>query len=565
MLKQAQQNNGWEAKYQAAVKDQDDHEIEWQEIEALLRKTISRLSTATRGVDTRLDKSLRLIQEISREKRDEKLEQALEKLSQVVLSLEQPSTFAKQRRSDSIVLMLDLLQGINFDADQRQHLKEICSKLLKSVANGQDRDEIYSHVSDLSGLINENFGSTNYTLESSEVIYRLIKLLDLDELQKDHLRQQFPDSGEFQAHELQLLADLINAQMGECSQDSSIDSVITTLLERLAIVQDATGNVEEIQARVQEGVEQGQWADTLNDIVGSVSTTLKKLNAEKRELETFIINVTNQLGDITEAITLDHKDHQSDHEDTQMLHEFVEEGMTLMQKDFHSSTDLSELKSVIEKNIDSIRGGVTTFISRINERHEATEQRNIKLSEQLSQMEQETQELQIALIENREKLLYDSLTGVHSRLAYDEQIEQELARWNRHQTPFSYAIIDIDYFKSVNDMFGHNAGDKALKVIAQLMLKNVRKSDYGYRIGGEEFVLILTNTDVKQADGMIEKLRHSISASNFHFNQKQISLTVSAGLTETRQDDTVESIFERADKALYQAKNSGRNCQFVAD
>jgi len=531
----------------------------------LLRKTINRLSTAARGLDNRLDKPLKLIQELSREKLDGKLEQALDKLSLVIESLDQPSTFAKQRRSDSILLMLDLLQGINFDSDQRKHLKEICSKLLKSVANGQNREEIYSHVSELSGLINENFGNTNYTLESSEIVYQLVKLLDLDELRKNQFRQQFPDSRELQTHELQLLADLVNAQLGEGSQGTSIDSVISTLLERLAIVQGASGNAEEIRTRVQEGVDQEQWADTLNDIVGSVSCTLKKLNAEKRELENFIINVTDQLGDITEAISLDHKDHQSDHEDTRLLHEFVEEGMTLIQNDFHSSDDLFDLKSAIEKNVDSIRGGVTTFISRINERHEATEERNIKLSEQLSQMEQETQELQIKLIENRDKLLYDSLTGVHSRLAYDEQIDQELARWTRHQTPFSFVVIDIDHFKSVNDMFGHNAGDKALKVIAQLMLKNVRKSDYVYRIGGEEFVLILTNTDVKQANSMIEKLRHSISDSNFHFNQKQVSLTVSAGLTETRQDDTVESIFERADKALYQAKNSGRNCQFVAD
>ena len=180
-------------------------------------------------------------------------------------------------------------------------------------------------------------------------------------------------------------------------------------------------------------------------------------------------------------------------------------------------------------------------------------------------MEQETQELQVILEENREKLLYDSLTGVYSRLAYDDRINQELARWNRYQTPFSYVVVDIDHFKRVNDDFGHNAGDKALKIIAQIMLKNVRQSDYIFRIGGEEFVLLLSIIEADKAYEMIEKLRAAIAESSFHFKSERISVTLSAELTEARENDDVESIYERADAALYKAKHSGRNCQFVAD
>ena len=169
------------------------------------------------------------------------------------------------------------------------------------------------------------------------------------------------------------------------------------------------------------------------------------------------------------------------------------------------------------------------------------------------------------LHENREKLLYDALTGVYSRMAYDERIMQELARWTRYQTPFSYAILDIDHFKRINDSYGHNAGDKALKIIGQMMLKYVRQSDYVFRIGGEEFVLLLTSTPADQAGKMVEKLRAGIAASSFHFKGEPVQLTLSAGITETRSNDNVETIYERADKALYKAKNSGRNCQFIED
>jgi diguanylate cyclase len=156
------------------------------------------------------------------------------------------------------------------------------------------------------------------------------------------------------------------------------------------------------------------------------------------------------------------------------------------------------------------------------------------------------------------------LTGVHSRLAYNEQIIRELSRWDRYGTPFSYAILDIDHFKQVNDKYGHNAGDKALRLIAQLMQKQIRKSDTLFRIGGEEFVLLLTNTSLAKAEPLITKLRHGVAESGFHFKQERVELTLSAGITEATAEDSIQSIYERADAALYKAKDAGRNCQFMA-
>ncbi|MFT5218882.1 MAG: diguanylate cyclase [Gammaproteobacteria bacterium] len=296
-----------------------------------------------------------------------------------------------------------------------------------------------------------------------------------------------------------------------------------------------------------------------------MSDTLTRLNKEKSELESFIANVTRQLGEISGVIAQDYDAHLSDQEDTQSLQILVKEGMTLLHNEVHSSEDLGQMKLAINNNIDVIKGGVDEFVNRIRERHEATEERNERLCEQLSKMEEETQELQVKLIENREKLLHDTLTGVHSRLAYDEQILKELARAQRYSSEFCYAIIDIDFFKRINDDFGHNAGDKALKIVAQIMLRCSRKSDYVCRIGGEEFVFILPNTDIGQASTVIEKLRSAISDTNIHFKKQRVVLTVSAGITENRNDDTADSIYERADAALYFAKNSGRNCQHVSD
>jgi len=517
MLHKVEQNTDWKSRYQDVLKDLEKREQGWAQSEELLRKTIDSLSNAGRGLDARLDKQLKAIEQLSRKKHDQKLSDALDQLADIVASVDNPKASTKSRRSDPIMLMLDLLQNIHFDASQRGQLKEICSDLLKSVANGHDSDSVSVYIQKLSELINENFDNINSGSQSSK------------------------------------------------AGEAPIDQLMTSLLERLALLQGVDSSAQEIQARVHEGVDDEQWTDTLNDIVNSISGSIKNLEQEKRELENFIVKVTEQLDDVTQTIVKDQKDHESNHEDAKSLQSFVQEGVELIQKNFQSSNDLQELKSEVSKNIDDIRGGVDDFADRFDERHDATAERNLKLTEQLSQMEQETQELQVMLEENRAKLLYDALTGVYSRMAYDERIQQELSRWTRYETPFSYVILDIDFFKRINDTYGHNAGDKALKIIAQLMTTYVRQSDYVFRIGGEEFVLLLTNTAQDNANKLVKKMRAGIAASSFHFKGEPVTLTLSAGITETRNGDDVESIYERADKALYKAKHSGRDCQFIAD
>ncbi|MDH3636020.1 MAG: diguanylate cyclase [Gammaproteobacteria bacterium] len=565
MLHEVEQNTDWESRYQDALKDLEAREQQWVQCETLLRMAISRLSIAGRGLDAGLDKQLRTIQELSRDKHDDELAAALPQLAKIVASLGNPKAGAKSRRSDPVMLMLELLQNIHFNAAQRGQLKDICSELLISVANGHDRDSVSAYIQKLSVLINENFGSNNIKGTSSSSILPLLQLLDLDESTLEKARALTGDTGEVREQELNALASLINTQINSNSTGAQSDQMMTTLLEKLALIQGADSATQEIQTRVHEGVDDEQWTDTLNDIVNSISSSLKNLEQEKRGLENFIVKVTEQLGDVTQAINEDQKDQESNYEDAKSLQGFVQEGIELIQKNSRSSNDLQELKSEISKNIDDISGGVDDFAERFDERHEATAERNLKLTEQLSQMEQETQELQVMLQENRTKLLYDALTGVYSRMAYDERIQQELARWTRYQTPFSYVILDIDHFKRINDTYGHNAGDKALKLVAQLMTTYVRQSDYVFRIGGEEFVLLLTSTAQDNASKLVEKMRAGIAASSFHFKGEPVTLTLSAGITETRDGDDVESIYERADKALYKAKNSGRDCQFIAD
>jgi diguanylate cyclase len=570
------QDSDWKDKYQTAVKELDAKEDEWRTLEEILRKAIGRLSIAGRGIDNALDQQLKDIQQFSRKKQDQKLLEALEVVANIVASLDDdipspgivtpsPSLF------EPSIILLTMLQDIQLGENQTTELKKACDDLLQLIAKGTDLSSVEPLIAQLSEIINNGLVPAADTTDIVQsFLFQLVSLLELDDNNQQIISREFDLNGELTEIQLQNLADIINLQLSKTSEfkgseaSVSIEVIICSLLERLAIVQGASTEIDQIQEKIEKGIAREEWPDTLGDIANSVSLALEKLSDEKSELKRFILTVTEQLSEITDAIMKDFEEQASGWSDTLSLQKLVQSGIIKIEKKVNAVQDITQLKAVVGDNINSIRDGVESFVLRANQRHDATEIRNEKLSNKITKMEQKTEKLQQKLAENRKNLLYDTLTGVRSRFAYNEQITQELTRWKRYGTPFSYAILDIDHFKKVNDKYGHNAGDKALRLIAQLMQKQIRKSDTLFRIGGEEFVLLLTNTSAAQAEPLITKLRNSIVDSGFHFKQQPVLLTLSAGITEVATEDSIESMYERADAALYQAKESGRNCQFMA-
>jgi diguanylate cyclase len=527
------QGNDWKDKYQASIKELDSKEDEWDALEEALHKAISGMSSANRCADSALDQRLEEIQKFSHKKQDQKLLETLEQLVDIIAlpddDLVISNTDADIANSfEPPSILLEMRQDVQLDQNQKVELQKVCIDLPQLITKGTDLKSI----------------------EPQDVLPSDIIIKDL-------------------AADINTI-DITNAQLSNATElevtksGASIDVITCTLLEQLTMVHGTNAEMDQIQARIEKGLASTKWPDTLYDIASSASLALKKLNDEKSELEHFIVTVTEQLGNITDAITDDFEEQKLDQSDTLSLQELVQSGVTAIKDNVNVVQNITQLKTVVNYNIDSIRDGVETFILRANERYDTTETRNENLSNKIAQMEQETTKLQLKLTESRKKLLYDNLTGIRSRPAYDEQIIQELARWNQYGAFFSYVILHIDHFKRVNDEYGHNAGDKVLRLIAQLMQKQIRKSDALFRIGGEEFVLLLTNTSAAQAEPLITKLRKVVADSGFHFKHNQVALTISAGITESTTKDTVKTMYGRADAALCRAKDAGRNRQFMA-
>ncbi len=156
----------------------------------------------------------------------------------------------------------------------------------------------------------------------------------------------------------------------------------------------------------------------------------------------------------------------------------------------------------------------------------------------------------------------DALTGLGNRRAMDEELGLCMEDYERAQTPATLIVIDLDFFKMVNDKFGHNVGDKVLIDLAELLSRRVRKTDRAFRFGGEEFVVLARNTTLADALVIAEQLRLQIEAE---LKDPEGAITASFGCAQLQPDESPEEWFVRADKAIYQAKQQGRNVVVAAD
>jgi len=151
----------------------------------------------------------------------------------------------------------------------------------------------------------------------------------------------------------------------------------------------------------------------------------------------------------------------------------------------------------------------------------------------------------------------DQLTGVKNRRGLDESLQSLFAMLNRYEAPFSLAMFDVDHFKRVNDEFGHLHGDRVLHDLAKLLDQQVRETDIVARFGGEEFVVVMPQTDLEGAGILSDRLRKIV--------EEKLLLTLSGGVASAAPGDSQDALIGRADAALYQAKSEGRNCVFCND
>jgi diguanylate cyclase len=189
--------------------------------------------------------------------------------------------------------------------------------------------------------------------------------------------------------------------------------------------------------------------------------------------------------------------------------------------------------------------------------------RNRLMQDQLQQVEQKTQRLQSEVTQLRDEAATDPLTGLYNRKALNQRVESLLeATQDPEHHPFSVLMLDIDHFKSFNDQFGHIIGDEVIRRVGMTMKELLREEDFPARYGGEEFTVVLPSTNMNDAAEIARTINQAVAELTLvrrSTKERLPGVTISVGAAEVRQEDSCETLLERADQALYLAKKGGRN------
>lgn len=369
--------------------------------------------------------------------------------------------------------------------------------------------------------------------------------------------------GEAVPEDAALPAAVVSA--GTASEDEeSVEQRIRGILGRVITLvtpsEELVEAAQEIKRQLALPLRPDQLPIVLSDIADLVGRRVNVVEVEKRAIEDLLAQVTGKLDEISQYMGGDSADRQAALDGSREFNNSLVAEMTELGVTVADAIDLEQVKLRVHSGLNRISERVQQFREREETRIRSALERNEKMRVRVEALENEARTLQDRLRDEQRLSMVDALTQIPNRRAYEIRLGEEFKRWRRFGHPVSIAAWDIDHFKQVNDEFGHRAGDKVLRIFAETLSSRLRATDFVARYGGEEFVMILAGSVAQDALDVVEEIRQSISGLGFHFRGKPVSVTASCGISEFRDQDELDSAFERADAALYQAKSSGRNC-----
>ena len=334
---------------------------------------------------------------------------------------------------------------------------------------------------------------------------------------------------------------------------------VALLIERLGQADPSGSELGTLRSDLAAVADDAALAMVLLRVSDLVSRHVAVVTRERAEAVATLAQVTDRLSEMAQYLSGASAERERDHEDRQTLNIDLLAQMTRLSDEVKTHDDLSMLRVLVTDRLDAVANNVRDFREREQHRFAENAARSERMLSRLAALENESRELHRNLDLEKQRSRIDTLTRVANRVSFDERFAEELARWNRFRHPVTILVWDIDRFKSINDACGHRGGDAVLREVAVALSRGRRGVDFFARFGGEEFVSLLDGTELEDALRTAEEMRSAVEGLRFHFHGSPVRVTVSCGLTALREGDSADTVFDRADAALYKAKNSGRN------
>ncbi|MGV0316279.1 GGDEF domain-containing protein [Pseudomonas putida] len=335
-----------------------------------------------------------------------------------------------------------------------------------------------------------------------------------------------------------------------------IEQTLIGLLDDLSLPERHKAQALEMRERVARGLNWYELIPVLDDLAVLM---LAITDSGQHEFETYLQQLNERLEGFQSHLHEASAGHADNSSAARELDSQLREHVDGLQSSVQGAADVDSLKHILENRLEGLLVTMDEHKHERDRREQELAGRLQGLSERVANMEHEALGYREHLEEQRQKALLDPLTGLPNRAAWSERVEREMLDWQENGGHLAMAILDLDHFKRINDSYGHLAGDKVLKIVADQLRKRLRGRDFIARFGGEEFVLLLPQTPPAAAAQVAELLRATVEACPFHFKGERVVITTSIGLGAFRPGERSDQVLKRADAALYRAKEHGRN------
>jgi len=329
-----------------------------------------------------------------------------------------------------------------------------------------------------------------------------------------------------------------------------------TIIASLVVSDKHAKNILNIKSQVDEDMSNNKL---LNSLLSVFDVIIEDLNDERNTAKVFLSTLSETLSTVQSAV----KTTVSSCEESQSLHSSLNEQLQSqivdMSTGLDKATSLADIKADINTKLRVIAGTLEKKTTFEREHQDALQGQLASMTEKVDLLEKQSKSFEKRIQEQQAKSLQDALTKLNNRAAFDEYFDREIVRFHNKKFELAIVVMDLDDFKRINDTYGHTAGDKTLQVISSTLRKHIGDEAFIARYGGEEFVLIFS--DINQADLLekLNKLRLQVAKLPFKFRDSKVTITISMGASHIQQNDNVHMAFERADSALYKAKEKGKN------
>lgn len=613
----------WKEKYLISIEQQEKLERRWEARLDLLRRGLVRSTLAAEGSDKVVDQCMKEMREVIRsDNMDAGLAGLIPRLEKAVLESEQRRETRMNQVGDALTALIDQLQGLPLTSDVSRPLKKLAKRLEAGVTQSRDLPPLLGELSGLQGRALAALDRPEASSRGG-FLQRLFKGRD-DLAPVEAASEQAPGLVPAASQPLVQEASIVPQHDGHEDSDASpslieseqmsggepppvppapgpamdvplqsggeddstpladvplsdqeayalpyaveppysqvaahIEQTLLGLLDDLSLPDRHKAQAQAMRERVARGMNWYELIPVLDDLAVLL---LAISDSGQHEFETYLQLLNERLEGFhghLQAASAGHADNSSA---ARELDTQLREQVDGLQTDMQGAADVSSLKHLLESRLEGLLMTMDQHQHERDRREQALAGRLQGLSERVASMEQEALGYREHLEEQRQKALLDPLTGLPNRAAWSEQIEREMQRWQENGGDLAMAILDLDHFKQINDGYGHLAGDKVLKIVAEQLRKRLRGQDFIARFGGEEFVLLLPDTSPADALQVVETMRLAVEACPFHFKGERVVVSTSIGLSAFRPGEVADQVLKRADAALYRAKQRGRNC-----